>query len=232
MLEQQKSLEEFLARNRLLIRNNELLQMALTHPSYAMEHQYENNQRLEFLGDAVLNLVSGEHLYRQYPYFNEGELSQLRSKLVCEETLFQIGLQLKIGEYMLLGKGEAATGGRERKSVLADAVEALIGAFYLDAGIEEVKPWIINLLQPAINRIEKEGLLDYKSQLQELVQSWGKENVIYQLLKESGPSHNKRFGSGVYYKQCLLAEGEGHSKKESEQQAAEKAMKIVKQIKL
>jgi ribonuclease-3 len=232
MQENEQQVKDFLTVNQLPIKSLPLAVNALSHPSFATERGQVNNQRLEFLGDAVLNFIVGEHAYLAYPHFPEGELSQIRSRLVCEDALYHIGLRLKVGDYILLGKGEETTGGRERKSIIADAVEALIGAYYLDSGIEKVKQWVIGLLEEDLAGIVQGELLDYKSRLQELVQSWGKENVTYQLLKESGPSHDKLFLSGVFYKNKLLAEGAGHSKKESEQEAAEKAIKNIKNIQL
>jgi ribonuclease-3 len=218
---------DFLALNHLPIQDQDLAVRALCHSSFAAEHSMESNQRLEFLGDAILYLIVGEYVYRTYPHFQEGELSLLRSRLICEDALYQVGQRLRIGEYILLGKGELANGGRGRKSMIADAVEALIGAYYLDSGLEAVRSWLIALLQEDMTHILREELLNYKNRLQELVQSWGKENVVYQLLSESGPPHDKWFVSGVFYKNRLLGEGSGHSKKESEQKAAEMAMQSI-----
>ena len=217
-----KRIEEFLSRNGIGMQRLELAVQALTHPSCSQEEGmgHSNNQRLEFLGDAILDFVVGEYLYRQYPGFKEGVLTQVRAGLVCEGSLYEIATRMELGSYILLGRGEELSGGRTRRSTLADAVEALIGAIYLDGGIEKAKEFILRELADKLEGLSEDSYADYKSRLQEWVQSRGRENVVYKLLETKGPAHDRWFVSGVYYLERLLAEGAGKTKKESEQKAA------------
>lgn len=205
-----------------------LLNTALTHPSYAFENRanpVESNQRLEFLGDAVLGLVVAEFLYRRFPNKTEGELTRMRAALVCEPTLAQVARKLDLGRYLLLGRGEELSGGRERPSILADVFEALCGAICLDAGLEAARKFILKHLSPAIKTLEAQrDYGDYKTVLQELVQRKYDENVSYLILDERGPDHRKEFVAGVKLHGRVLATGSGRSKKEAEQQAAKKAL--------
>ena len=180
-----------------IFNNKDLLYNALTHGSYCNEvkgSSLESNERLEFLGDAVLELVISEFLYKKYKDFSEGELTKMRAKIVCSNTLAEIALRLNIGEYIIMGKGEINQGGRKRKSILADSLEAIIGAIYLDNGLKKVKKFIFLHFKPIIQRINKEDLYyDYKTILQEKVQSEKKHELYYELIKEEGPDHNKIF---------------------------------------
>ena len=185
---------------------------------------YGNNQRLEFLGDAILDFVVGDYLYHRYPAFKEGVLTQVRAGLVCENSLYEIANRMEMGSYILLGRGEELSGGRSRRSTLADAVEALIGAIYLDDGIEQAKAFILRELADRLEGLSEDSYADYKSRLQEWVQSRGRENVEYRLLETKGPAHDRWFVSGVYYMERLLAQGEGKTKKASEQKAAAVAL--------
>jgi ribonuclease-3 len=210
----------------LKVNNNELICNALIHPSFAQEkNTFQNNQRLEFLGDAVLDFVVAEYLYIFYPEKAEGELTQIRAKVVCEKALSEMALNINLGKYILLGKGEELSGGRKRKSILADTVEALIGAIYLDSGLEAARSFILKYLKGYIENAAAGAYQDYKSKLQEMVQAKKKENVTYKILDETGPAHARVFFSGVFYRNNLLASGAGNSKKESEQNAAEKVLK-------
>lgn len=199
----------------------EYLQHAVTHSSYANEHRMnreKNNERLEFLGDAVLEMISSENLYLTHPQMPEGELTKLRASLVCEQSLAQCAKELELGEFLLLGKGEEATGGRERNSILSDAVEAVIGAIYLDGGFTNAKEFIERtVLSEAENRTL---FCDSKTILQELIQSDHKGVLSYRLLSEEGPEHMKRFTIGAYLDDRMLAQGEGKTKKAAEQVAA------------
>ena len=199
----------------------EYLQHAVTHSSYANEHRMnreKNNERLEFLGDAVLEMISSENLYLTHPQMPEGELTKLRASLVCEQSLAQCAKELGLGEFLLLGKGEEATGGRERNSILSDAVEAVIGAIYLDGGFTNAKEFIERtVLSEAENRTL---FCDSKTILQELIQSDHKGVLSYRLLSEEGPEHMKRFTIGAYLDDRMLAQGEGKTKKAAEQVAA------------
>jgi len=212
--------------NGLDFHNPGLIDMALTHPSFSQEKNCSrNNQRLEFLGDAVLNMIVAEYLYNNFQEKPEGELTKIRAKVVCEKALLNVAHQMKLGDYLMLGRGEEMSGGRKRRSILADAVEAVIGAIYLDQGYEAATRFVLDHLQSYIVDTAQGDYHDYKSRLQELVQGKNKQNVCYRIIKESGPAHAKVFEAGVYYKDRLLAAGQGRSKKEAEQNAAEKVLK-------
>ncbi|MDD3022682.1 MAG: ribonuclease III [Syntrophomonadaceae bacterium] len=220
------SARKFMKDNELNFKTEDLMNMALTHPSYAQEkNTVSNNQRLEFLGDAVLNFAVAEYLYNNYTGKAEGELTKIRARVVCEKALNEVAGNLRLGQYLMLGKGEEMSGGRNRRSILADAVEAIIGAIYLDQGLYSARSFVLTHLEKLIKKTANGEYHDYKSRLQELVQGKDKENVNYAILEESGPAHAKTFVTGVYYKEQLLASGEGKSKKEAEQNAAEKVLK-------
>ena len=228
------SAHAFLADNQLQFHDEELMSMALIHPSYAQERNaLSNNQRLEFLGDAVLDFVVAEYLYRSFADKAEGDLTQIRARVVCEKALVEMANRIDIGKYLLLGRGEDMSGGRKRKSILADTVEAVIGAIYLDQGLQCAQDFILKHLQPVITQTAMGDYQDYKSRLQEIVQARSKDNVSYEILSETGPAHAKSFEAGVFFKGELLASGQGKSKKEAEQNAAEKALidgKIVERL--
>jgi len=212
---------QFMRDKDLSFNDMELLVTALTHPSYHQEKNTEsNNQRLEFLGDAVLNLTIAEYIYKYYENKAEGELTKIRARVVCESSLVGVAQKISLGSYILLGRGEEMSGGRKRKSILADTVEAVIGAIYLDQGLEAAKSFIIKYLEEEIFASAEGEYYDYKSKLQEFVQAWDKENVQYDLLEEHGPAHAKTFVMGVYYRGEQLASGRGRTKKEAEQNAA------------
>jgi|LSQX01.2.fsa_nt_gb ribonuclease-3 len=204
-----------------------LYQQALTHSSYAHEHHLgseAHNERLEFLGDAVLELVISEELYRRYPRLPEGKLTRLRAGLVCEETLYRLAEKLELGSYLRLGKGEAASGGRQRPSLLADAFEAVLGAIYLDLGFSQVQSVVHQLFTPLYADLNNGSLpLDYKTQLQEYTQSKLAVTPAYRIIAETGPDHDKVFVAQVIIKDKILGEGSGQSKKEAEQEAARRA---------
>ncbi|MEA1960363.1 MAG: ribonuclease III [Bacillota bacterium] len=221
-----KTVETFLTDNELCFGDEGLMSLALIHPSYSQEQSsHVNNQRLEFLGDAVLDFVVADYLYQNYTEKAEGDLTQIRARVVCEKALVEIAQEIQVGKYILLGKGEDMSGGRTRKSILADTVEAIIGAIYLDQGIETARLFILKHLEEAIKKTAQGEYQDYKSRLQEIVQANSRENVRYEIIHESGPAHAKNFVAGVFFKDDLLQTGEGKSKKEAEQNAAEKALK-------
>lgn len=201
--------------------NSRLLQQALTHSSYANEHhmgKQADNERLEFLGDAVLEIVSSEFLFHKYPKYPEGELTRLRASMVCEPTLAFCTRELELGKYLFLGKGEDMTGGRERKSILSDAMEAVIGAIYLDGGFASAKEFIHKFI---LNDMEHKKLFyDSKTILQEIVQSRCEEGLSYQLLREEGPDHNKMFEVAAKIGEKEIGRGTGRTKKAAEQLAA------------
>ena len=210
-------------------RDLSLLRNALTHSSSINEtHQqyYENNERLEFLGDAVLETVISEHLYRSLPREEEGRLTRLRASIVCEESLAEIGQQLGVGQALVLGRGEEQSGGRKRNSMIADGVEAIIGAIYLDGGFAEAQKTVLRLFDSVIQRAF-EGKLhsDYKTALQERLQVNGDVSIQYVLDRQEGPDHDKVFYTSVEVNGVILGSGRGRSKKEAEQNAAREAMK-------
>ena len=202
----------------------ELLQQALTHSSYANEKhkKQSDNERLEFLGDAVLELVSSEFLFKKYPKRPEGELTKTRASIVCEQTLALCTDEISLGKYLYLGKGEDHTGGRKRKSILSDALEAIIGAIYLDGGFEAAKAFIHRFILVDIEH--KQLFHDCKTILQELVQGNYKEELHYVLLAETGPDHDKQFTVEARIGDRVIGQGSGHTKKDAEQAAAYQAL--------
>lgn len=205
----------------------ELYQQALTHSSYAHEHNLGSqayNERLEFLGDAVLELAISEELYRRYPQLPEGKLTRLRAGLVCEETLYRQANKLGLGNYLRLGKGEAASGGRQRPSLLADAFEAVLGAIYLDLGFVQAKVVVQQLFAPLYRDLHHGSLpFDYKTLMQEYSQAKMAATPEYEIVDERGSDHDKVFVAQVMIKKKVLGKGSGHSKKEAEQEAARQA---------
>ncbi|MEG0963435.1 MAG: ribonuclease III [Lachnospiraceae bacterium] len=198
-----------------------LLLQALTHSSYANEHhlgKQADNERLEYLGDAVLELVSSDFLFQKYPQYPEGELTRLRASMVCEPTLAFCTRELELGKYLQLGKGEETTGGRERKSILSDALEAVIGAIYLDGGFANAKEFIFQFI---LNDIEhKQLFFDSKTILQEVVQGKNKGELSYRLVSEEGPDHDKKFVVEAWIGSVAHGQGVGRTKKSAEQEAA------------
>ena len=210
-------------------KNEELLKQALTHSSYANEKHMKklsDNERLEFLGDAVLETTSSEFLYNHYPKLTEGQLTKLRASIVCEPTLALCTEEIQLGDYIYLGKGEEQTGGRKRKSILSDAMEAVIGAIYLDGGFANAKEFVLKFIMKDIEN--KHLFYDSKTILQEVVQG-EHEKLTYVLLEESGPDHDKKFTVGVLIGNKEISTGTGHTKKAAEQEAAYQALLILKQ---
>jgi ribonuclease-3 len=208
--------------------NPNLLKQAFTHSSYVNEHRtikkLMHNERLEFLGDAVLELGVSQHLYRNQPQMPEGEMTKLRAAIVCEPSLMEFARELHFGEYLLLGKGEEQTGGRERPAILADAFEAFLGALYLDQGLDEVLSFLEKKVFSKIVAGAFSHAMDYKSQLQEFIQQGKDQTVEYVIIEEKGPSHNKKFVAQVKVNGLVAGEGIGKTKKESEQRAAKAAL--------
>lgn len=206
-------------------KNKDLLQQALTHSSFANERQINrtgNYERLEFLGDAVLELVSSEFLYREHSQLSEGDLTKLRASMVCEPALAFCARDIRLEEFILLGKGEESTGGRKRDSITSDVMEAMIGAIYLDGGMTPAKAYIERFV---LSDLEHKRLFyDSKSNLQEIVQGKLKKNLEYELLDVQGPEHCQTFRVQVRVGEDVLGIGEGHTKKAAEQQAAYKAI--------
>jgi len=207
--------------------NHSLLYNAFTHSSYVNEHRRKNftdNERLEFLGDAVLELSVSKYLYSAEPGMSEGELTKLRAAVVCEPALVKFANELEFGQYVLLGKGEEQTGGRMRPALLADVFEAFIGALYIDQGIDAVTAFLETIIFPKISDGAFSHVMDYKSQLQENVQQTFNGQLQYEVIEEKGPAHSKTFVTVVRLEDQTLGMGEGKSKKEAEQEAARHAI--------
>lgn len=218
----EKAIEENI---QYVFKDKSLLKQSLSHSSFINEMKktgMESYERLEFLGDAVLEMITSEFLYENYKDLPEGKLTKLRASIVCEHTLSAVTQMLHLGEYVLLSKGEELTGGRSRSSILCDLFEAVLGAIYLDGGIEPAKRYVETFL---LTDIESKSLFyDAKTTLQELVQKDGKGIVTYEILEESGPDHNKTFVTEVLVDGVPLAQGEGSSKKNAQQMAAYRAI--------
>ncbi|WP_270440523.1 ribonuclease III [Acidaminococcus provencensis] len=225
-----KELEEFCQGLGMTMQDLGLLNTALTHTSYAYEAKVkprpEHNQRLEFLGDSVLSLVVSTHLYRHYPQLDEGELSKFRAFLVCEETLAQLATEMQLGKHLLLGKGELNLDGEENPSILADAFESVLGAYYLDQGFAQATELLNRLLIQRIPELTANGIdRDYKTRFQEVVQEHGPVDIVYEQVSADGPSHNRTFVMRVLVNQVERGRGRGRTKKEAEQRAAHEALK-------
>ena len=216
-----KNLKDFQEKIQYLFKDKGLLETALTHSSFANEHhleKHQNNERLEFLGDAVLELVSSDVLFRRYPEKLEGELSKTRASLVCEPALAYCARKMNLGEYLRLGKGEDMTGGRDRDSILSDALEAVIGSIFLDGDIIPARKFIMDFV---LNDIENTRLFyDCKTILQENVQSWSKDVLKYELVDVSGPEHNRTFVMQIQLGDRILGQGSGRTKQAAGQNAA------------
>lgn len=209
-------------------KNKELLETALTHSSYANEQRGGAvcNERLEFLGDSVLSIIVSDYLYNNFS-LPEGRLTKLRASLVCEKTLCRFSRSLQVGQFLKLGRGERATGGADRDSLLADAFEAILAAIYLDGGMEPAKKHVMRFVLEELRHMEHENFKDYKTELQEVIQRNPEENLHYVLTGQSGPDHNKQFTVEVRLNSNVIGVGTGHSKKAAEQAAACKALELM-----
>ena len=220
-----QGIEELEGKIGYTFQDKSLIKQALTHSSYANEMRIfktGNYERLEFLGDAVLELVSSDFLFSKYPAMPEGQLSKLRASLVCEPALYIASKRIELQKYFLLGKGEESTGGRERESIACDIMEAVIGAIYRDSGIEEAKKYIFKFILDNIE--QKKSFFDAKSTLQELAQSKLKQSLTYRVVYEVGPEHEKEFGVEALLGEQVVGAGKGRSKKLAEQHAAYEAL--------
>lgn len=207
-------------------KDEKLLINALTHSSYANEKRIgDSNERLEFLGDSVLGFVTAEYLYEKMSDCPEGQMTKRRAAEVCEKSLHRFAKSINLGDYLLLGKGEQHTGGRERPSILADAFESLIAAIYLDGGITPAKEFILKFISN--DEINSEQIVDYKTMLQEIIQKNPEERLDYILVSESGPAHDKYFEVEVHLNSNIIGKGNGKSKKKAEQQAAKEALALM-----
>lgn len=216
-------LQKLLQTLEIELQDMEQLSVALTHPSFMLECDADNmanNQRLEFLGDAVVDLVVGQYLYMEFPEKPEGELTKMRAACVCESSLASAARRVSLGEYLLIGRGERGSGGADRPSNLADAWEALVGAIYLELGIDAARPIILKYIMPELELVRKGHYGDYKTMLQELIQQERDNTIQYEIVKAEGPDHAKKFTACVRINGVVQAEGVGKTKKEAEQNAA------------
>lgn len=209
--------------------NKQLLNKALTHTSYAYEHNVESNEKLEFLGDSILEFVSSTYLFQNYSHLKEGEMTKVRATVVCEKSLYKVAKMHNFSDFLYLGKSERQSGGEDRPAILADSVEAVIAAMYLDGGIEVAQKFIIENLKEEIEIASKNvGQKDYKTVLQERLQEHGEVEIKYTILREIGPDHDKTFEAQVECNHKKLAVGIGKSKKQAEMEAARKALENLK----
>ena len=205
--------------------DKELLKQALVHKSYAYENHVESNEKLEFLGDSILEFISSKYLYTHFPKLTEGEMTKVRADIVCEESLYEIAKKHNFSDFLYVGKSERNSHGNMRTAIMADSVEAVIAAMYFDAGLEVAEKFIVTNLEEATKRAAKHvGEKDYKTVLQEKLQKNGEVHITYTILKEEGPDHDKTFTAEVSCNGKKLATGIGKSKKAAEMQAAQKAL--------
>ncbi len=225
----EKNFDEFEKIIGIKFNEQDILKQAFTHRSFLNEHKNSkrgHNERLEFLGDAVLELVITDYLFNKYPDKNEGDLTSIRSALVNAQTCAKVSKKINVNDFLLLSHGEAKDVGRARQYILADALEAIIGAIYIDLGYEKVKDFILKYIAPMTEKIIKEKLwIDAKSKFQEKAQDVEGVTPSYKTTKETGPDHDKKFTVGVFLREKIVSEGEGDSKQEAEQDAARKALK-------
>lgn len=209
--------------------NESLLKEALTHSSYANEHhkKFNCNERLEFLGDAVLSIVVSDYIFANCPKLPEGELTKLRASLVCEKSLHKFAKEIELGKFLLLSHGEIRSGGKNRPSILADAFEAVIAAIYLDGGIEPARKHILRFVVPEVEHRSSTSFKDFKTTLQEIIQKNPGEKLEYILVSSTGPDHDKHFKVEVHLNSNVIGRGGGRSKKEAEQQAAREALELM-----
>ena len=210
-------------------KNKQLLETALTHTSYAYEKKKQSNEKLEFLGDSILEFVSSEYIFHNYPKLKEGEMTKVRASVVCEKSLHEIAKMHNFSDFLYLGKSERISQKEVRPAIMADSVEAVIAAIFLDGGLEPAKEFIIkNLAKPIENATKHIGQKDYKTVLQEILQKNGNVDIEYEIIDERGPDHEKLFTAEVKVDDKVLATGEGKSKKLAEMQAAQKALENLK----
>ena len=209
--------------------NIELLKTALTHTSYAYDHEIQSNEKLEFLGDCILEFVSSQYIYKNYPKLKEGEMTKVRATVVCESSLYKVAGLHDFSDFLYIGKSEQHSKGNKKPAILADSVEAVIAAMYLDGGLEPASKFIIENLKDEIAVATLHvGEKDYKTMLQEKLQEHGKVKIVYRIVKETGPDHDKSFEAEVELNGKELARGKGKSKKLAEMGAAKKALEQLK----
>lgn len=209
-------------------KNRSLLFEALSHSSFANEskRRLNSNERLEFLGDSVLSVVVSDHIFEHYKHLPEGQLTKIRAALVCEESLYNFSKTIRLGEFLMIGKGEENTGGRKRPSILADAFEAVIAAVYLDGGMQAATEYVLRFIPDDLSAV-RASIKDYKTVLQEIIQKNPEEKIEYYLKSESGPDHDKSFTVQVKLNSNVIGEGSGRSKKQAEQMAAKGALELM-----
>ena len=209
-------------------KNKDLLKNALTHTSYAYEHRIKSNEKLEFLGDSILEFISSKYLYNNYPKLKEGEMTKVRASVVCEESLYKIASKHNFSDFLYVGKSEKIHQGNRKVAIMADSVEALIAAIYFDSGLEEAEKFIVDNLKDEIEIASKNvGMKDHKTVLQEKLQVHGNVDIKYEIINETGPDHDKTFTAQVKLNGKILATGTGKTKKQAEMDAADKALKII-----
>ncbi len=217
-----------------VFRNKDFLLTALTHSSFVNETKQKtslrSNERLEFLGDSILSVIVSEHIYRSSPELDEGYLTRIRANIVCENSLSEFAREIELGSYLRMGHGEAVTNGRDRKSTVADAFEALLAAIYLDGGIDQARRFLMPRVKKALSKISKGGNEDYKSRLQKIVQQTPEEILEYVLIGEEGPPHDRVFTFRVMLNSNCLGEGVGRTKREAEQNAAREALSVLGEL--
>lgn len=230
--DRKKALQEFCTIFGEPINNLEIMDIALTHTSFVNEKRCReakvHNERIEFLGDAVFNLIVGSFLYRNFPELTEGEMSKTRARYVCDHALADYARRINIGKYMRLGKGEHMSGGQDRSSILACAFESVIGALYINFGFEKTSEIVFELIGEELLKHEYQTRVDYKTKLQEIVQQTEDFDIRYMVIKETGPDHDKVYTIAVYINGSPLGRGTGKSKKEAEQLAAKEAIEAIK----
>ena len=208
-----------------VFKNKELLKNALTHTSYAYEKHIQSNEKLEFLGDSILEFISSKYLYNNFPKLSEGEMTKVRATIVCEESLYKIAKKHNFSDFLFVGKSEQLHQGNRKVAIMADSVEAIIAAMYFDGGLNEAEKFIVNNLKDEIEIATKNvGIKDHKTILQEKLQEHGNVSIKYEIISESGPDHNKTFVAQVKLDGKVLANGTGKTKKQAEQEAARKAL--------
>lgn len=210
-------------------KNKLLLKNALTHTSYANENNVKSNEKLEFLGDSILEFISSKYIYTKYPNLKEGEMTKVRADVVCEKSLYKVALKHNFSDFLFIGKSQIINKGNERPSILADSIEAVIAAIYFDSGLDQAEKFIVENLKDYIEVASKHvGMKDHKTVLQEKLQIHGDVKIKYDIIAESGPDHNKTFTARVSLNDKALAEGIGRTKKEAEMEAAKKALENMK----
>jgi len=219
------NLQEFENEIKYKFKNIELLKTAFTHTSYAHENKIQSNEKLEFLGDAILEFIVSNYLYKNYSKLKEGEMTKVRATVVCEKSLHKIALKFQFDKLLYLGKSEKLSGGNHKPAILADSVEAVIAAIYIDAGLEKAEQFILENLKNSIEEASKNvGKKDYKTVLQEELQKHGTVKIEYTIIREEGPDHDKTFVAEVRCDSKYLATGEGSTKKEAEMEAARQVL--------